>query len=86
MAYNGILQIVIRKSDNQVLRIGHCDFANDGTFNSETEEIIEKDFIFYPDLVTKIWEYDDEEETFNIIGDVEIEIERDPIEGGGIYT
>jgi hypothetical protein len=46
MAYNNIMQFVIDKTSKELLRFGNCDFANDGQFNSGTEEIIEKDFNF----------------------------------------
>ena len=39
-------KVVIQKSDDKVLRFGYVDFANDGKFDSETEEIITHSFIF----------------------------------------
>lgn len=46
----GIKKSVIDKTSKQVLRHGFSDFVNDGKFNSETEEVIEKDFNFSPDI------------------------------------
>jgi len=59
-----IRQVVIRKNDNKVLRHGFCDFENDGSFNSEIEEIIEKDFTFNPDIDDQGWYWHPELETF----------------------
>lgn len=50
-----IRQVVIDKVSKQVKRHGFCNFENDGSFNSETEEIIEKDFIFNPDIDEQDW-------------------------------
>ena len=53
-----IKQIVIDKTTKNVKRWGYCDFQNDGTFNSDTEQIIEKEFIFNPDIDEQDWQYD----------------------------
>ena len=61
-----IKQVVINKTTKKVLRWGYCDFTNDGSFDSVTEEVIEKDFIFDPPLydmftdVTTEWYWDGE--------------------------
>lgn len=46
---------VIDKVSKRVKRHGFCDFENDGTFDSETEEIIEKDFDFVPNINIQDW-------------------------------
>lgn len=46
MAYNGILQCIIDSTTKQVKRFGFCDFEDDGSFDSGTEEIIEQNFLF----------------------------------------
>ena len=66
-------QIVIDKETKQVLRFGHCDFENDGSFDSDTEQIIEQNFRFSPGLynfatdATNAWYYDEENDTFTQI-------------------
>jgi len=55
-------QTVIDKNTGQVLRAGYCDFANDGSFNSETEEIITGYFECDP---KSDYTYNSETETFD---------------------
>ena len=61
-----IKQVVINKTTKKVLRWGYCDFTNDGMLDPDTEEVIEKDFIFDPPLsdmytgVTTEWYWDGE--------------------------
>lgn len=43
---------VLNKTTKQVLRWGFCDFANDGKFNSITEEIISTNL--FPSVDTSI--------------------------------
>ena len=50
-----VLQTVINKTSKLALRSGYCDFENDGSFNSATEEIIEYEFIFYPPIDQQDW-------------------------------
>lgn len=61
-----IQQIVINTVTKKVLRRGYCDFENDGSFNAEKESIIEKEFLFSDE--ENDYEYNEETETFNIIG------------------
>ena len=48
-------QFVIDKTTKKVLRFGFCDFANDGSFTSGTEEIIENNGILLPPLEEQDW-------------------------------
>ena len=57
-------QNVIDKTTKTVLRWGHCDFANDGSFDPDTEEIITMEFRFDPDIDVQDWEYNTVSETF----------------------
>ena len=57
-------QNVIDKITKIVKRWGYCDFENDGSFDSDTEEIIVMEFVFDPDIDVIDWEYDTETETF----------------------
>lgn len=68
MSYNGIKQVVIDKTNNQVLRWGYCDFENDGSFDGSNEEIIENDFNFQPDIDQQDWFWDDVGQTFYTTG------------------
>ena len=43
-----IQKVVIDKNTKIVKRWGYCDFENDGSFDPDTEEIIEKNFDFKP--------------------------------------
>ena len=49
------MESVIDKTSKKVKRYGYCDFANDGSFNPTTEEIISKDFFFAPDIDQQDW-------------------------------
>lgn len=42
-------ETVIDKTSKEVKRYGYCDFLNDGSFDSDTEEIIDGFFEFDPD-------------------------------------
>ena len=57
-------QNVIDKTTKIVKRWGRCDFENDGSFDSDTEQIITKEFVFDPDIDVQDWEYDSELDTF----------------------
>ena len=65
-------QIVIDKTSKKVLRFGCCDFENDGSFDSDTEQIIEQNFRFSPGLYNFAtdamtdWYYDEENDTFTL--------------------
>lgn len=51
-------RVVIDKTTKDVKRYGYCDFENDGSFDSGTEEIVEHYFVFDPrpsDTVTWRW-------------------------------
>lgn len=50
-----IMQNVIDKTSKIVKRYGYCDFENDGSFDSENEEIIEYEFTFYPPIDQQDW-------------------------------
>jgi hypothetical protein len=79
-------QIVIDKETKKVLRFGHCDFENDGSFDSDTEQIIEQNFRFSPGLYnfetgeTTDWFYDEENDTFTNMIYGEITADGDLIE------
>ena len=47
-----------------VERFGYCDFENDGSFDADNEQIIEREFIFDPDIRSEDWEYDSATDTF----------------------
>lgn len=49
------MESVIDKTSKIVKRHGFCDFENDGAFDSNTEEIVVKDFFFNPDIDTQDW-------------------------------
>jgi len=57
-------QNVIDKTTKVVKRWGFCDFENDGSFDSNTEEIIEMAFLFDPDIDEMTWLWDSGLETF----------------------
>jgi hypothetical protein len=58
-------QVVIDKTTKDVKRFGYCDFENDGSFDSETEEIIEHYFVFDPrPSATVTWRWNSSLETF----------------------
>ena len=63
MAYNGIQQVVIDSSTNIAKRAGFCDMENDGSFNSDTETMVEKNFAFNPSIDSVEWIWDGD--TFN---------------------
>jgi len=81
-----VKQIVIDKETKQVLRFGYCDFENDGSFDSNTEQIIEQNFRFSPGLYnfetgeTTDWFYDEENDTFTNMIYGEITADGDLIE------
>ena len=58
-------QNVIRKSDKILLRFGYCDFEHDGAFDSDTEEIIELNFVF-ADFPIVNYRYNVGTETFEV--------------------
>lgn len=60
-----IRQEVIDKTTKVVKRHGFCDFANDGQFDPDTEQIIEKDFDFDPDIDDVTWTWNATTETFD---------------------
>lgn len=57
-------QNVIDKTTKVVKRWGFCDFENDGSYQPDVEEIIEKAFLFDPDIDETTWLWDSELETF----------------------
>jgi hypothetical protein len=59
-----IMQTVINKETKKVLRYGYCDFEHDGSFDSENEEIIEKEWIFEKELQEVDYYWDAENEIF----------------------
>lgn len=61
-----VMQTVINSTTKQVQRHGYCDFSTDGSFDSGTEEIIEKDFVFEPpvDGATPNWWWNHATESF----------------------
>ncbi len=61
MSWQDTLQVVIDKTTKEVKRSGYTDFVNDGSFDSDTEEVIEKDFIFKFD---KSYKWDEAQDTF----------------------
>lgn len=50
-----IRQEIINKNTKKVKRHGFCDFENDGQFDPITEEVIEKNFVFAPDIDDQDW-------------------------------
>ena len=46
---------VIDKTTKQVKRWGYCDFTQDGSFDTNTEEQIIHDFVFDPDIDETNW-------------------------------
>ena len=68
-----VKQIVINKETKKVLRFGCCDFENDGSFDSDIEQIIEQNFRFSPGMYsfatdeTTDWFYDEANDTFTLI-------------------
>ena len=58
MAYNGIQQVIIDSSTNIAKRSGYCDMENDGSFDLNTEAIVEKDFEFNPPIDKTEWTWD----------------------------
>lgn len=63
MAYNGIQQVVIDSTTKVAKRLGYCDMENDGSFNSDTEQMVEFDFDFNPPIEEAEWTWDGD--TFN---------------------
>ena len=55
MAYTGTKQVVIDKTSQKAKRWGFCDMENDGSFDAETEEIVELDFTFTSSLDDNEW-------------------------------
>lgn len=58
------LKVVIDKITKRVKRFGYCDFASLPNFDSSAEEVIEKDFLFDPPLLEKVWKYNTTSLTF----------------------
>ena len=56
MECHWIRQVVIDKFTLEVKRHGFCDFENDGSFDPSTEDIIEMDFDFIPDITLDVVE------------------------------
>ena len=61
-------QNVIDKTTKVVKRWGFCDFENDGSFDADTEEIIEKAFVFDPEIDEAEWIYVVATDTFEEVG------------------
>jgi Zn finger protein HypA/HybF involved in hydrogenase expression len=56
---------VIDKTSKIVKRHGYCDFQNDGQFDSQTEEIVEKEFDFDEPTRETVWTWNSTTETFD---------------------
>ena len=59
-------KFVIDKTTKQVKRHGFSDFANDGTFDSGTEEIIEKSASLVPGIHAQNWYWNASTQEFQI--------------------
>lgn len=57
-------KIKINKVSHKCLCSGYCDFANDGAFNPESEEIIEKDIVFIPSILKQDWYWNETTQEF----------------------
>ena len=57
-------QVVIAKSTQYVLRHGYCDFADDGSYNSETETILTTPVVFDPPISRQTWAWVSAAQTF----------------------
>ena len=55
-----IKQVVIDKTTGKVKRWGFCEFRDDGSFDPDTEEIIETEFDFEPDIDEQDWYWNGE--------------------------
>lgn len=49
------MQFVIDQTTKKLKRYGACDFANDGSFDTATEQIIESDVVLTAPLEDQAW-------------------------------
>jgi hypothetical protein len=57
-------RVVIANDTQYVLRYGYCDFANDGSYNSETETILTTPVVFDPPISRQTWAWVSAAQTF----------------------